>query len=132
MGKRPRRTFTYEQKRLAVDDYQNKRRTVSEIALELNVAPGLIYKWKGDLEESRVKGRLSELESDGRSPCDAKLIQRQEDEILMYQKKVAELTIINDLLKKIPASTNYQRLKNVSGYDDIEILLAQSKKRVKW
>lgn len=132
MSKRPKRKFSDEIKRKAVDDYTSGNKTAAEVAKELNVAQGQIYQWKIQLDEKRVKGRISDLESQGRSRSDARLIQRQEDEIALYQKKIAELTIANDLLKKLQISTDYQQLKNANGYDEIAALLAQSKKRAKW
>lgn len=129
MSKKPKRKFSDELKRKAVDDYTSGRKTAAEVARDLDVAQGQVYQWKIQLEEKRVKGRVSELETEGRSPSDARLIQRQEDEIALYQKKIAELTLVNDLLKKLQTSANYQQLKNASGYDEIAELLAQSRKR---
>ena len=131
MSKKPKRKFSDELKRKAVEDYTSGRKTAAEVARDLDVAQGQVYQWKIQLEEKRVKGRVSELETEGRSPSDAKLIQRQEDEIALYQKKIAELTLVNDLLKKLQTSANYQQLKNASGYDEIAELLAQSRKRVR-
>lgn len=127
MGRRSRRKFTDEQKRQAVDDYVSGRKTAAEVAAECDVAQGQVYKWKVQIEE----GRIQELETQGRSPSDARLIQRQEDEIAMYQKKVAELTLLNDLLKKLQRPEIYPQLKNASGYDEIAELLAQSRKLAK-
>ena len=128
MGRRSRRKFTDEQKQQAVDDYVLGRKTAAEVAAECDVAQGQIYKWKVQIEEGRIKGRIRELETQGRSPSDARLIQRQEDEIAMYQKKVAELTLLNDLLKKLQRPEIYPQLKNASGYNEIAELLAQSRK----
>lgn len=131
MSKKPKRKFSDELKRKAVDEYTSGRKTAAEVAQEHDVAQGQVYQWKIQLEERRVKGRVSDLETEGRSPSDARLIQRQEDEIALYQKKIAELTLVNDLLKKLQTSANYQQLKSASGYDEIAELLAQSKKRAK-
>lgn len=131
MSKKPKRKFSDEVKRKAVNDYISGRKTAAEVANELSVSQGLIYQWKIQLEDKRVQGRVSELESQGRSASDARLFQRQEDEIALYQKKVAEQAVIIELLKKLQVSTNYQQLKNASGYDEIAQLLAQSKKHAK-
>lgn len=131
MGKRSKRKFSEEVKRKAVDDYVSGRKTAAEVANEIGIAQGQVYQWKIQLEEKRVKGRVGELEAEGRSPSDARLIQRQEDEIAMYQKKIAELTIVNDLLKKLQPSEIYPQLKNASGSDEIAALLAQSRKRAR-
>ena len=50
MSKPPRRKFSEEDKRRAVEEYVTGKRSVVNIAEELNVATGLIYKWKSDLE----------------------------------------------------------------------------------
>ena len=131
MSKKPKRKFSEEQKRQAVDDYVSGRKSAAEVARQHNVAQGQIYKWKSQLEEQAVKGRISELEAEGRSPQDARLIQRQEDEIAMYQKKLAEQVVLVDLLKKLQPPEIYPQLKNANGYDEIAALLAQSKKRVR-
>ena len=131
MSKKPKRKFTEEIKRKAVDDYTSGGKAASDVARELGVAQGLIYQWKTQLEEKRVKGRVTELEAQGRSPSDARLIQKQEDEIALYQKKVAELTLVNDLLKKLRPQMSYQQLTNASGCDEIADLLAQSRRLAK-
>ncbi len=131
MSKRPKRKFSEEVKRKAVEDYTTGCKTAAEVAKEIGIAQGQVYQWKVQLEEKRIKGRVGELESDGRSPSDARLLQQKEDEIAMYQKKVAELIVVNDLLKKLQPSEIYPQLKNASGSDEIAALLAQSKKRAR-
>ena len=131
MGRRPRRKFTEEQKREAVDDYVSGRKTAAEVASKYNVAQGQVYKWKVQLEERGVKERITELEHSGMSPSEARHMQRLEAENEELKKKLAEQVIVVDLLKKLQISTNYQQLKNASGYDEIAELLAQSRKRAR-
>lgn len=131
MGRKPRRKFTDEQKRQAVDDYISGRKTAAEVASDHDVVQGQIYKWKVQFEERGVKTRLSELEQSGMSPTEARYMQRLEAENEELKKKLAEQVIVNDLLKKLQISANSKQLKNASGYDEIAELLAQSKKRVK-
>lgn len=131
MGRRPRRKFTEEQKRQAVDDYLSGRKTAAEVAKENNVAQGQIYKWKIQFEEGAVKGRITALESEGHSPSQARRIQQLEAEVEAYKKKLAEEVLLVDLLKKLQTSTDYHQLKNANGYDEIAALLAQSKKRAR-
>ena len=50
MGK-PKRYFSREIKRQAVEEYVAGRRSAAEIAVELGVAAGVIYKWKVRLDE---------------------------------------------------------------------------------
>ena len=131
MSKKPKRKFSDELKRQAVDDYTSGRKTAAEVAQEHDVAQGQVYQWKIQLEEKRVKGRVSDLEDSGMSPSEARYMQRLEDENAELKKKLAEQVIVVDLLKKLQTSTNYQQLKNASGYDEIAELLAQSRKRVR-
>lgn len=131
MSKKPKRKFSEEVKRQAVDDYTSGRKSAAEVAHEIGVAQGLVYQWKIQLEEKRVKGRVSELESSGMSPTEARHMQRLEAENEELKKKLAEQVIVNDLLKKLQTSANYQQLKNASGYDEIAELLAQSRKRAR-
>lgn len=115
MSKRARRTFDLEQKREAVEAYVSGRQSAADVAAELNISQGLLYKWKATLEELDRSKHLSELQSDGGTLAQAKKIQQQEDEIAIYQKKIAELTVINDLLKKLQTPSNSQSESELSG-----------------
>ena len=118
MSKPPRRKFSEEDKRRAVEEYVTGKRSVVNIAEELNVATGLIYKWKSDFELKAKKGRVADLTEAGATRAMAIKIQQQEEEIAAYQKKVAELTIINDLLKKLQTPSSYQSESELSGLID--------------
>ena len=131
MSKKPNRKFSDEIKSKAVEEYTSGIKSAAEVAHELGVAQGLLYQWKIQLENKRINGRVNELEAHGRSPSDARIIQQQEDEIAMYQKKIAEQAVIIDLLKKLPTSMKSVSVKSVSGSDEIALLLAQSRKRVR-
>lgn len=131
MSRKPKRKFSHEVKVKAVEDYTSGRKSAAEVARELDVAQGQIYQWKIQLEEKRVKGRVSEFEQSGMSASEARQMQRLEDENSELKKKLAEQVILVDLLKKLQTSANYQQLKNAHGYDEIAELLAQSRKRVR-
>ncbi len=115
MSKKSRRKFTDEEKRKAVDEYGSGSRSAMEVATDLGVAVGLIYRWKSDFENKERSGRVEELTEAGATRAMALKIQQQEDEIAEYQKKVAELTLINDLLKKLQTSNPSQRESELSG-----------------
>ena len=115
MGKRPRRTFTEEQKREAVGSYVRGDRSITDIADELQISPGLIYKWKSSFESQKVSGRVDELMDSGATRAMALKIQQQEAEIIEHQKKVAQQAVIIDLLKKLPAEINSQRESELTG-----------------
>lgn len=93
--------FTEEQKQEAVDAYVSGRRLAEDIAKELGVPRGYLYKWRVQLEEHKKGARAEELESLGHSRSEARKIQSLEDEIEEYKKKVAEQSLIIDLLKKL-------------------------------
>jgi transposase len=131
MSRKPRRHFSEELKSQVVDDYVCGRKTVAELSREHTISQGQIYKWKSQLEEKVATGRVKDLVAEGRSPQDARLLQQKENEIEMYQKKIAEQVLMIDLLKKLHHSENSHLLKSVSGSDEIAELLAQSKKRVR-
>lgn len=103
MGK-PRRHFSGEIKQQAVEDFVTGRRSAAEISAELGVAQGVIYQWRVQLEEQARGARIGELEAEGRNPGDAKRIQRLEEELAEYKRKVGEQTLIIDLLKKLRQS----------------------------
>lgn len=62
MGK-PRRHFSDEIKRQAVEDFVTGRRSAAEISAELGVVPGVIYRWRVQLEEEARGIRIGELEA---------------------------------------------------------------------
>ena len=114
MGK-PRRHFSNEIKRQAVEDYVSGRKTVAELSVELGVAQGVIYRWKVCLDENTRDGRISDLELQGLDPAAARLIRKLEEEVAEYQKKVGEQAMIIDLLKKLRNLAYSQRESELSG-----------------
>lgn len=114
--KTPRRKFTEEQKRKAVNEYLTGARSAMEVASELSVDVGLIYRWKAEFEQAAKNQKIEELTAAGATRAMAIKIQQQEEEIAAYQKKVAELTLINDLLKKLQTSKSLARESELSGW----------------
>ncbi len=129
--KEPRRKFTDEQKRSAVDAYVSGAKSVVEAAAELQVAPELVYKWKSDFDLKRRKSNIKKVTDTGVSHAIALRLQQQEDEIAAYQRKVAELTLINDLLKKLQTSTPLARESELAGLIATHKKLDLNKKPVK-
>ena len=58
MSKRTRRRFSEDQKRQAVGDYVSGQRQATEVAAELDIAVGLLYKWKADFEQKDRSSRV--------------------------------------------------------------------------
>ena len=131
MGKKVRRQFTDEQKRVAVEEYVSGRKTAAQVAAEIEVPVGVIYRWRVQLDEQAKGARIDELEAQGMSPQMARKFQQQEAEIEEYQKKVAQQAIIIDLLKKLQPSTNFQSESELTGLIDTTRKLARSKRHAK-
>ena len=100
-----RHQFSDEQKQLAVEEYVSGRKRAEDIARELGVPQGYIYKWRVQIEEKAKGAREEELEAMGHSKSEARKIQALEMEIEEYKKKVAEQSLIIDLLKKLRADS---------------------------
>ena len=131
MTKKIRKKFTREQKQWAVDEYVSERKSADQIAEELGAEVQYIYRWK-TLAEEKLKGlRIEELVDDGNSLAQAKKILELEQEIEMYQKKVAELSVMNDLLKKLPGNENFQSESELTGLIRTTKSSDQKRKRVK-
>ncbi len=131
MQRKPRRQFTDEQKRIAVDDYVSGRKTAEQVAAENGVSHSVIYKWRVWLDEKAKGARIGELEAQGASPQMARKIQQQEAEIEEYQKKVAQQAIIIDLLKKLQEPMTSQPESELTGLIDTTRKLARSKRHAK-
>lgn len=117
MGK-VKRQFSEEIKKKAVDDFVSGRRTAAEIAAELGLAQGVVYRWRVQLEENAREGRIDELGAEGHHPHDAKRIQRLEEELAEYKRKVGEQAVIIDLLKKLRQSKIFLPESELSGLID--------------
>ncbi|MES2855558.1 MAG: transposase [Bdellovibrionota bacterium] len=119
MPKKSKYQITEEQKRRAVDDYVSGRKRAEDVARDLGVPQGYLYKWRVQFDE-RAKGeRIEELEDQGLSRDQALLIERQRDEIEAYKQTVAKQAVIIDLLKKLQTS-NHSPLENeLTGLIDI-------------
>src|SRR5690606_4592611 len=124
---RRKRHYPEELKQRAVEDYVSGRKTAQELASELGVAQGLIYKWKVRFDE-KVKGRrIEEMEAQGMDPAMARRILDLEAELAEYKKKVGEQTVIIDLLKKLQ-HPNSPLGRESNGLSDIMKQLGRSKR----
>lgn len=98
MGK-PRRKFSEELKRAAVDDYVSGRKTATQIAAENEISVSHVYKWKIQFDENAKGARVDELESTGVSREHAKELLEIKAERDAYQRMVGEQAVIIELLK---------------------------------
>ncbi len=93
--------FTKEQKQKAVADYKSGKKTAKQIAKELGSDDSnLVHRWKYQLEESSKGEHVESLERNGHAVHSARIIRELENEILEYQKIVAEQAVVLELLKK--------------------------------
>ena len=131
MTKQTRKKFSKEEKRKAVDDYVSGRKSAHDIAAEIGTEPQAIYRWKTLATEEAKGFRIEELQSQGFPPDVAKKILQMEDEISVYQKKVAEQAVIIDLLKKLQNPTSFQPESELTGLIATTKKLDRKKERAK-
>lgn len=122
MTKKTRKKYPEDVKAKAVADYLSGTKTAKQIAQELDVEVHVIYGWRAAADDKRRNQGLLGLQMEGFSPEAAELVIRQREEIEVYQKKVAELSVMVDLLKKLQTSGDFQPESELSG------LIATSKK----
>ena len=110
-----RRHIDLEYKRRIVQEYLSGSRSAREIAEDEGLSTGQIYNWKTQLERRAKSERIEEIQStEGVSFEQARHIRELEEELGAYQKKVAQLTLENDLLKKL--HPNLASEKRSTGY----------------
>ena len=129
--KRPRRNFSDEIKRAAVDDYVSGRKSAAEVAGEMNIAVGLLYKWRIVMSEAGQENRTAELQSEGLSPEHARRFRELEEQLAEYQKKVGEQAVVIDLLKKLRQSKNFQPGSELTGLIETTKSLAPKRRASK-
>lgn len=123
---------TKDQKLKVIEEYKAGIKTAKQIAEQFgSTNKNLIHAWKYEVEE-RAKGeRVDELKNTGYSSEATKKILELEQEVIEYQKKLAEQVLIVDLLKKLRSQTNYQPEKSATGLTEIIRNLNQKKKPVR-
>lgn len=129
MGKK-RNHYDLEYKRKIVQEYLSGTRSAQQIAETEGIERGQIYKWKVQLENRARFERIDTIQEE--SDCtyeQARRIRELEEELEAYQKKLAQLTLENDLLKKL--HPNLASAKKSSGYLEIKNALVRSRGRAK-
>jgi transposase-like protein len=128
--RKPRRTFTPEQRKQAVEEFISGNKSAIEIAGELGIDPTHIYRWKVAAEEKAKGARVDALGAEGHDPEAIRKILKLEEELEEYKKKVGEQALIIDLLKKIPTKSS-QPASELSGLIDTMKNSARKRKPVK-
>lgn len=131
MVRKKKKFYTEEIKRQAVQDYVSGKKSAEEVARELETSAGLIYKWRVAFDEAAKGQRVAELEERGFSAEVARLLQQKDEEIALYQKKLAQQVLINDLLKKLQPGASLQPESELSGLIATGKKLDQKKKLAK-
>lgn len=128
--KKTRSYHTIEYKKKLVDEYVSGTSTAEAISDREKLDRGMLYKWKAQLENRNRQERVEQLEIAGHNADDVRRIMELEDELAAAKSKIADLSLANDLLKKIQPS--YQSGKRSSGYAELKrSLAAPLKKRAK-
>lgn len=126
-----RRKFSKEVRAKAIEEYSSGEKTAQELGIELNTSPQTIYRWKTAHTEKQKGIRLEEIISDGNTREQARKIQQLETQIEAYKSKVAEQSIIIDLLKKIQDPTISAPESELNGLIETTSRLARKRKPAK-
>jgi transposase-like protein len=122
MIKKTRKKYSDELKAKAVAEYLSGAKTAKQLAQELDVEVHVIYGWRAAADDKKCNQGLLGLQLEGFSSEAAELLMQKNEEIEAYQKKVAELSVMVDLLKKLQTSSPFQHESELSG------LIATTKK----
>ena len=111
------RHYPLDYKQRIVSEFESGNRSKAQIAREEKISPSLIDRWRKQYLEGTLRDYPSTRE------------RQLEKELDRYKKKVGELTLENDLLKKI---ADYSaRMRKSNGYVVTERNVGQLRKDVK-
>lgn len=127
--KKNRKTFELEYKKRIVSAYLEGKFSAQQIAEREGLERFQIYSWKSQLETRTKKDRFNELTEAGHHPDDVRRMMELEEELEAYKCKVAEQSVIIDLLKKLHPNLASENVS--SGYAELKRQVLRSKGRVK-
>lgn len=133
-SKKSRQTYDLQYKRQIVAEYLRGEITTNALAEREGIERGQIYRWKVQLDSKARDGRIEEIaDTEGVSLDQARKIRELEEELEATQKKLAQLSVENELLGDLVKKTNPNSLfaRRSSGYTEIKSRLGQSKGRAK-
>ena len=129
-SKKSRQQYSPEYKQKIVDEYLRGEITTTALAAREGLERGQIYNWKTQLAEKTRNARIETIaDEEGVSLDQARKIKELEEELEATQKKVAQLLLENDLLKKLQPNSPYA--KSSSGYIETKQFLDRFKGRRK-
>jgi transposase-like protein len=129
--KKTRRQYDIEYKRKVVQEYLEGKLTAKQIAEREGLEVGQIYHWRIQVENRARHERVEAIQAESPQSTleQARKIQELEEELEDYRQKVADQSMIIDLLKKIQPGSPY--VKKLSGYAETKSTLGRSKRRPK-
>jgi len=116
MGKKYR-SFSHQFKKELVEQIDAGVISQGQAARENDISPSLITRWRAQVHEGSLVEKPTAREK------------QLERELEQYKKKVGELTLVNDFLKKIAERS--QRMKKLNSCVVTQKTLARSKEPVK-
>ncbi len=111
------RTFSYQFKKDLIDQVESGIISQSQAARDHNISPSLIGRWIDQIHQGNLVEKPTAREK------------KLERELELSQKKIGELTLLIDYLKKI--AENSQRMKRLNSCVVTQKTLDQSKEPVK-
>lgn len=133
-SKKSRQTYDLQYKRQIVAEYLRGEITTNALAEREGIERGQIYRWKVQLDSKARDGRIEEIaDSEGVSLDQARKIRELEEELEATQRKLAQLSVENELLGDLVKKTNpnSQFARRSSGYTEIKSRLGQPKGRAR-
>lgn len=128
--KKSKQHYDPEYKHRIVQEYLQGGIKSAALAEREGIERGQIYKWKIQLDNQGRSARIEEIaDTEGVSFDQARKIRELEEELEATQRKLAQVVLECDLLKKLQPSSPYARRS--SGYIETKQLLARSKGRAR-
>jgi transposase-like protein len=129
-SKKFKKQYDLDYKRRIVQEYLQGGIKSADLAAREGLDRAQIYKWKIQFDNRQRNDRIDAIaDEEGVSLEQARKIRELEEELEASQKKIAQLVLECDLLKKIQPNSPFARRS--SGYIETKQLLARSKGRAK-
>jgi transposase-like protein len=128
--KKSKKFYDLDYKKRIVQEYLQGNIKSAVLAEREGIERAQIYKWKIQLDNRERSERIEEIaDTEGVSLEQARQIRELEEELEATQRKLAQVVLENDLLKKL--HQDYPSARKSSGYIETKQLLARSKGRVR-
>jgi transposase-like protein len=129
-SKKFKKQYDLDYKRRIVQEYLQGGIKSADLAAREGLDRAQIYKWKIQFDNRQRNERIDAIaDEEGVSLEQARKIRELEEELEATQRKLAQVVLECDLLKKIQPNSPFARRS--SGYIETKQLLARSKGRVK-